>query len=128
MLLRWIEDGAEYKYHWAFIPPVKQEPPKVELSDKVANPIDNFVLAKLEIEGLQPSKTSDKETHLRPLSFDLTGLPPTLDEIEAFLKDNSPNAYEKSVGFTALCRADDVGLDGLIALRRYLWVYRRPAS
>ncbi len=97
MLVRWIEEGAEYKDHWAFIPPSKQEPPKVELTDKVGNAIDNFVLAKLEVEGLQPSESADKETLLRRLSFDLTGLPPTLDEIEAFSKDNSPNAYEKQV-------------------------------
>ncbi|TMM56770.1 DUF1553 domain-containing protein [Maribacter algarum] len=97
MLVRWIEEGAEYKDHWAFIPPLKQEPPKVELADKVGNTIDNFVLAKLEVEGLQPSESADKETLLRRLSFDLTGLPPTLNEIETFSKDSSSNAYEKQV-------------------------------
>lgn len=97
MLVRWIEDGAEYKDHWAFLPPSKKEPPKVKLADKVGNPVDNFVLAKLEVEGLQPSKSADKETMLRRLSFDLTGLPPTLEEIHAFSKDDSSNAYEKQV-------------------------------
>ena len=97
MLVRWVEDGAEYKDHWAFIPPTKQEPPKVKLADKIGNPIDNFVLAKLEIEGLNPSETANKETLLRRLSFDLTGLPPMLEEIDAFSKDDSPNAYEKQV-------------------------------
>jgi len=97
MLVRWIEDGAEYKDHWAFLPPKKQEPPKVELADKVSNPIDNFILKKLEIENLEPSEQADKETILRRLSFDLTGLPPTLEEIDAFVKDDSPNAYEKQV-------------------------------
>jgi len=97
ILVRWIEDGAEYKDHWAFLPPVKQEAPKVELGDKVSNPIDNFVLAKLEVEGLKPSESADKETLLRRLSFNLTGLPPTLTEIDAFLKDDSPAAYEKQV-------------------------------
>jgi len=97
MLVRWIEEGAEYKDHWAFLPPSKQEPPKVKLADKVGNPIDNFVLAKLEVEGLQPSESADKETLLRRLSFDLTGLPPTLDEIDTYSKDDSPNAYEKQV-------------------------------
>jgi len=97
MLVRWIEDGAEYKDHWAFLPPEKKNPPAVELAAKVANPIDNFVLAKLEIEGLRPNETAEKETLLRRLSFDLTGLPPTLEEIDTFLKDDSPNAYEKQV-------------------------------
>lgn len=97
MLVRWIEEGAEYKDHWAFIPPEKPEPPTVDHSDKVGNAIDNFVLAKLEIEGLPPNEPADKETILRRLSFDLTGLPPTLEEIEAFIKDNSPDAYKKQV-------------------------------
>jgi len=97
MLVKWIEDGAEYKDHWAFLPPAEQKPPKVKLEEKVANPIDNFVLAKLEKENLQPSPKADKELLLRRLSFDLTGLPPTLNEIEAFVKDNSPEAYEKQV-------------------------------
>lgn len=97
MLIRWIENGAEYKDHWAFIPPVKPSPPKVEHQDQVGNAIDNFILAKLEVEGLGPSKPADKETILRRLSFDLTGLPPTLEEIEAFVQDRSPDAYEKQV-------------------------------
>jgi len=97
MLVRWIDEGAEYKDHWAFLPPSKKEPPKVELKDKIGNLVDNFVLAKLELEGLQPSESADKETLLRRLSFDLTGLPPTLEETDAFSKDDSPNAYEKQV-------------------------------
>lgn len=97
ILIRWIEDGAEYKDHWAFIPPESSEPPFVKWAEKVVNPIDNFILAKLEAENLQPGKPGDKETVLRRLSFDLTGLPPSLEEINAFLKDDSPNAYEKQV-------------------------------
>jgi hypothetical protein len=97
MLVRWVEDGAKYKDHWAFIPPTAIEPPKVELVDKVSNSIDNFVLAKLEVEGLQPSVSADKETLLRRLSFDLTGLPPTTKEIELFVKDQNADAYEKQV-------------------------------
>ncbi len=97
MLVRWIEEGAEYKDHWAFIPPAKQQPPEVTFQDKIANPIDNFILAKLEDQGLQPSPKASKEILLRRLSFDLTGLPPTLEEIDAFLKDDSPNAYEKQI-------------------------------
>ena len=97
ILVRWVEEGAEYQEHWAFIPPTKQEPPKVELNDKIGNAIDNFVLAKLAVEGLKPNEAADKETLLRRLSFDLTGLPPTLEEIDVFIKDNSPKAYEKQV-------------------------------
>ncbi len=97
MLVRWIEDGAEYQDHWAFLAPKEQKPPMVKLKEKVANPIDNFVLAKLEKENLEPSAKADKELLLRRVSFDLTGLPPTLNEIEAFVKDNLPNAYEKQV-------------------------------
>ncbi|NNE75655.1 MAG: DUF1549 domain-containing protein, partial [Pricia sp.] len=69
----------------------------MQLTEKVANPIDNFILARLEKESLKPSPEADKELLLRRLSFDLTGLPPTLAEIDAFLKDDSPNAYEKQV-------------------------------
>lgn len=97
MLVRWVEEGAEYKDHWAFLAPVKQNPPKVKLQEKVVNPIDNFVLAKLEVENLEPSPNADKEILLRRLSFDLTGLPPTLEEIADFVSDTSENAYEKQV-------------------------------
>ncbi|TMU57350.1 DUF1553 domain-containing protein [Flagellimonas algicola] len=97
MLIKWIEDGAEYKDHWAFLPPQEQKPPQVALQGKVVNPIDNFILARLEQENIQPSPPADKELLLRRLSFDLTGLPPTLEEIDAFVNDGSPDAYEKQV-------------------------------
>lgn len=97
ILVKWIEDGAEYQEHWAFIKPEKKNLPDVENEEWVKNPIDNFILAKLEEEKLQPSKEVDKELLLRRVSLDLTGLPPTLQEIDAFLKDNSANAYEKQV-------------------------------
>lgn len=97
VLVKWIEDGAEYKPHWAFVALEKPDVPDVENEDWVANPIDNFILEKLEQEKLPPTKIADKETLLRRLSLDLTGLPPTLAEIDAFLKDTSPNAYEKQV-------------------------------
>jgi hypothetical protein len=97
MLVRWVEEGAEYKDHWAFIAPAEQNPPEVKLQEKVANPVDNFVLAKLEVENLEPSPNADKEILLRRLSFDLTGLPPTLEEITAFVSDTSETAYEKQV-------------------------------
>lgn len=97
VLTRWIEEGAEYKPHWAFIKPEKHYLPKVKAQEWIRNPIDQFVLAKLEQKGLQPSEEADKETLLRRLSLDLTGLPPTLEEIDAFLGDNAEDAYEKVV-------------------------------
>lgn len=97
VLVKWIEDGAEYKPHWAFVVPEKADVPDVKNEDWIINPIDNFILKKLEEERLSPAKLADKETILRRLSLDLTGLPPTLSEIDTFLKDNSPNAYEKQV-------------------------------
>jgi hypothetical protein len=97
MLVKWIEDGAEYKDHWAFIPPEKREPPKAKWKDKIVNPIDNFVQAKLATEKLETQPEADREILLRRLSFDLTGLPPTAEELEAFVNDDSPNAYEKQV-------------------------------
>nr|WKN37271.1 DUF1553 domain-containing protein [Tunicatimonas sp. TK19036] len=97
VLLRWIEEGAEYKPHWAFIKPKKYELPEVEQDQWPKNPIDYFVLDKLEHEGLTPAPEADKETLLRRVSLDLTGLPPTVEEMDAFIADKSPNAYEKVV-------------------------------
>ena len=98
VLVKWIEDGAEYKDHWAFLKPEKYEPPVVKNKDlTISSPIDNFVLTKLEQEGLSPSKKADREILLRRASFDLTGLPPTLEEIESFINDTSENAFEKQL-------------------------------
>ncbi|MFD2200069.1 DUF1553 domain-containing protein [Shivajiella indica] len=97
ILIKWIEDGAAYKKHWAFIPPQKTNLPKVKDKSWVKNPIDLFVLSKLEQEKIKPSVEADKETLLRRLSLDLTGLPPSLAEIDAFLEDSSEDAYEKQV-------------------------------
>lgn len=97
ILIKWIEDGAVYKKHWAFIPPQKTELPKVKDKAWIKNPIDHFVLGKLEQEGIKPSPGADKETLLRRLSLDLTGLPPSLAEIDAFLADATEDAYEKQV-------------------------------
>jgi hypothetical protein len=94
---RWIDQGAEWKLHWSFQPPVKQTPPTVTDARWPRNPIDNFVLARLEHEGLRPSRETDKATLLRRVTLDLTGLPPTLAELDAFLKDTAPNAYEAVV-------------------------------
>jgi len=98
ILIKWIKDGAVYKPHWAFVKPIKSTVPDVdEKGWTINNPIDNFVLAKLKQKNLHPSAQANKELLLRRLSLDLTGLPPTLNEIDTFLKDNSANAYEKQV-------------------------------
>lgn len=98
LLTRWIEQGATWQKHWSFIPPKRPEVPK-DLKDAkwVQNPIDAFVLQRLEREGLKPSPEADRSTLLRRVSFDLTGLPPTPAELDAFLEDKSANAYEKVV-------------------------------
>lgn len=97
ILIKWIEEGAVYKKHWAFIKPVKNDLPKVDNKNWAKNPIDLFVMDKLEISGIQFSTEADKETLLRRLKLDLTGLPPSIHEIEAFISDTSENAYEKMV-------------------------------
>jgi len=97
ILIKWIEDGAQYKPHWSFVKPEAPDVPKVRNEDWVINPVDNFILHKLEQEKLSPSPEADKELLLRRVSLDLTGLPPSLQEIEEFVKDTSPNAYEKQV-------------------------------
>jgi hypothetical protein len=97
ILKRWIEQGAEWKDHWAFTPPKEQVVPAVSDPQWSSNPIDNFVYDRLQKEGLHPSPKASKEKLIRRLSFDLRGLPPDLDEIDAFLSDDSPDAYEKLV-------------------------------
>jgi len=96
ILKKWIEQGAKYEAHWAFIPVKNAEVPKPKGSWGKSQ-IDKFVLGKLEEAGLSPGKEANKETLIRRLTFDITGLPPTLGEIDAFLNDKSPNAYEKLV-------------------------------
>jgi hypothetical protein len=95
ILKRWIKEGAEYKKHWAFEAPVKTAPPQVK--GPVSNPIDAFIQARLAEEGLSPMPEASKETLIRRVTLDLTGLPPTLAEIDAFLADTSADAYEKVV-------------------------------
>jgi hypothetical protein len=97
IIRRWIREGATWKEHWAFIAPVRPELPAVETRKWDRNPIDRFILASLEREGLQPAAEADRRTLIRRLSLDLTGLPPQPPEIEAFVKDTSPAAYEKVV-------------------------------
>jgi mono/diheme cytochrome c family protein len=97
LLRRWVATGADYRQHWAFVPPARPPVPAVKNTAWVRNPIDAFVLARLEKEGLRPAPEASRETLLRRLSLDLTGLPPTPEEIDAFLADKGPDAYEKQV-------------------------------
>ena len=94
---QWIREGANWEEHWAFTTPVRPTPPAVKKKDWVRNPIDAFILSRLEKEGLTPASEADKRTLIRRLSFDLTGLPPTLEEIHRFLNDDSPNAYQNVI-------------------------------
>ena len=96
-LRRWIEQGAKYEGHWAFLPPSKPTVPLVELEQEYRNPIDRFLLAKLQSQGMGFSSRATKETLLRRVTLDLTGLPPTLEELDDFLADSSEDAYEKVV-------------------------------
>jgi len=97
LLTEWIRQGAEWRTHWSFIPPAPPEAPRVRRKDLVRNSIDAFILSRLEKEGLSFSPEADRATLIRRLSFDLTGLPPRPAEVDAFLRDRSPNAYEKVV-------------------------------
>jgi len=106
LIRRWIEQGAKWEKHWAFIPPKRRPLPDVKERNWPRNAIDNFVLARLEREGLAPSPEASRERLIRRVTLDLTGLPPTPAEIDAYLSDSSPNAYEKVV-------------DRLLASQRY---------
>ncbi|MCA9426817.1 MAG: DUF1549 domain-containing protein, partial [Candidatus Omnitrophica bacterium] len=108
LIKRWIDEGADWPEgekeveipnsdHWAFQPIKNPEVPQVKNADWVRNPIDSFVLHNLEAKGVQPSRPADRWTLIRRLSLDLTGLPPTPEEVLAFVNDPDPNAYEKLV-------------------------------
>jgi hypothetical protein len=97
LIRRWIKQGAQWDDYWAFVPPKQQSLPPVQRANWARQPWDRFILARLEREGLQPSPEADKAALLRRVSFDLTGLPPTAAEVQAFLADASPDAYEKQV-------------------------------
>ena len=96
-LRRWINEGAIWDEHWSFVAPVKRKPPKTKDTNWPISPVDQFVLAKIEGGGLTPAKPATKEKLLRRMTFDLTGLPPTLAELDEFLSDESGDAYEKAV-------------------------------
>lgn len=97
LIRQWISEGAEWGSHWAFESPKKPNPPVVKNNDWTQNPIDQFVRAKLEKEGLTPSKPADKIKILRRLHLDITGLPPTPEEVDAFLASDDPLVYERKV-------------------------------
>ncbi len=96
-LKKWVEQGGEYRKHWAFEPPKKAPLPALEDTGRVVNDIDRFVFARLEYEGLMPAPEASRESLVRSVSFDLTGLPPTLGEVDDFLSDKSPKAYARMV-------------------------------
>ncbi len=140
-LVQWLKAGASWPEddrHWAYIPPKRPELPDVTRKDWPRNGIDRFVLARLERNGLQPSPEADKATLLRRVSFDVTGLPPTLEELDAFLNDDSPNAYEAAVDrlLDSPRYGEHMAVDWLEASRyadtdgyqndrlRYMWVWR----
>ncbi len=106
VLRRWVEQGAKTSSHWAFEPAVKPPAPSVKNEGWPRNTIDRFILARLEAEGLSPAREAAKTTLIRRVTLDLTGLPPTLEQVDAFLADRSPEAYEKVV-------------DGLLESPRY---------
>ena len=97
LLTIWIAEGAEYKPHWAFTAPIRPALPTVKLKSWLKSPIDAFVLATLEENHLKPSPEADKRTLIRRLSLDLNGIPPTPQEVSAFVNDKSPKAYENVV-------------------------------
>ncbi|MCI0701706.1 MAG: DUF1553 domain-containing protein [Planctomycetia bacterium] len=97
LLKKWIEAGAEYQPHWSFIAPVRPKVPEVKDKSWVRNPIDNFILVELEKRGLKPAPEADRRTLARRLSLDLTGLPPSPEDVEAFVNDKSEFYYEKFV-------------------------------
>ncbi|MCA9141165.1 MAG: PSD1 domain-containing protein [Planctomycetaceae bacterium] len=94
---KWIDQGAEYSQHWSFVKPTRPEVPRVQDAAAVKNPIDAFILARLDKHQLTLSKEADRYALIRRLSLDLTGLPPTPDEADAFVRDESPEAYERLV-------------------------------
>ena len=100
VLTRWIQEGATYQAHWAFVAPVQMNPPVINtpsLQNWPKNPIDSFILAQLEEVGLVPSPEADRETLIRRLYADLIGLPPSPESIDDFLTNQSPDAYEQLV-------------------------------
>ncbi len=97
LLRRWVAEGAPYATHWSYVKPMRPAFPEARNRHWPLNPIDRFILARLEKEGLRPSPTADRYTLIRRVSLDLTGLPPTPGEVDRFVKDHGPHAYEDLV-------------------------------
>ncbi len=140
-LVQWLKAGANWPEddrHWAFVPPQRSALPKVKNEKWSRNEIDRFILARLEREGWRPSTQADKATLLRRVTFDLTGLPPSIKELNDFLGDDSPDAYEKAVDrlLDSPRYGEHMALDWMEASRyadtdgyqndrlRYMWVWR----
>jgi hypothetical protein len=137
---QWIQEGAEYTEHWAFVKPHRPAIPKLDVGDpKLSNPIDNFITARLGAEGLTQSQQTDHYTLIRRVSLDLTGLPPTPTEVDAFVSDRNPDAYEMLVDrllaspafgerwarmWLDLARYADSAGYGSDPLRLNIWPYR----
>ena len=121
VIKRWVAEGAQYEGHWAYQAVRKPEVPAASDPKLVRNPIDAFIQARLAEAGLEPSPEAGKRTLLRRVTFDLTGLPPTPEEMDAFLSDQSADAYEKVVdkldGYPAVRRGSGDALAGCCALR-----------
>ena len=94
---KWIQQGAKYEPHWAFIPPTKAPTPEVGKDDWGTNEIDYFILRKMEEKGLKPNEEADKERLLKRIALDLTGLPPTIEMMDQFIADKNADAYEKMI-------------------------------
>ena len=141
VLSNWVNEGADWPEndrHWSFIPPVRPEAPQTKNKDWSRNDIDRFVLARLEKESLHPAHEVDKETLLRRVTFDLTGLPPSPEEMDDFLADESDEAYEKVVDhlLSSPHYGEHIASSWLDAARyadtdgyqndrtRYMWVWR----
>jgi hypothetical protein len=139
LLKRWIAQGAPYADHWAFRKPKRPPLPRVRSAAWVRNPVDAFILARLESAGLKPSPEADRSTLIRRLSLDLIGLPPTPEEVGAFARDTSPDAYERLVDrllaspqygerwarvWLDLARYADSAGYGSDPLRPNIWPYR----
>ncbi len=129
LLRRWIEEGAEFKPHWAFIPVGNVAIPRPKAGAAPANPVDAFVLDHLEREGMTLSPAASREVLIRRLSFDLRGLPPSLQEIDDFLADTSSDAYEKVVNrFLASPAYGEKQADEWLDLARFADTYGYQAD
>lgn len=119
VLRQWISEGAEYQSHWSFIPPQRPPLPSVNQKSWPRTPVDYFILAELERRGLKPSPQASKETLIRRVTLDLTGLPPTPAEVDAFLADQRLDAYERLVDrlFNSIHHGERLALEWLDAAR-----------